>query len=408
MASLGSRPLLGPPVAHRQRPIVFSNNPWACCSSVIAPRAPHGALQRRQQREQRPRGELLRAAAAAGALAGDGGVLPQPAGGGEASGQAAAAAGGKGKGKAKQEKLPFQQRVLNSILNVSNVPYSSFVPYPVTPLHKVDAQIKQLWLVAIYILIARATPWLRVGIAACVAGLTVATLPRRLWAAQLRRLGFICALIFAFTAIGADGVPPLLQARALPNGAEGLPALAPDSPYSYVLLNLGFITITRRSINLAITAAALTFCALQSASLCLVTTPGEEMAVALQRWLAPLRLLRVPTQRIGVTLLLSLRFMSLVFEEVRNLCLGLASRGVDWRAQGGRGSIEVFARLLVRLFSNLFQRSENIAQAMVVRGFLGPEQHHLYMMRSNVSSPLANAAAVALLVGLAAAVAALR
>ncbi|KAI8463111.1 MAG: cobalt transport protein [Monoraphidium minutum] len=316
------------------------------------------------------------------------------------SGGAPGAAGG-GK-KPQQEKLPFQQRVLNGILNVS------FVPYPVTPLHRVNAMIKQLWLVAIYLLIARATPWLRVGIAGCVAALTVLTLPRRLWDAQLKRLGLICGLIFVFTAIGADGVPPLLQARALPNAAEGLPGLAPGTPYSYVILNLGIITITRRSVNLAITAAALTFCALQSASLCLVTTPGEEMAVALQRWLTPLRLLRVPTQRIGVTLLLSLRFMSLVFEEVRNLCLGLAARGVDWRAQGGRGSVEIFARLLVRLFANLFDRSENIAQAMVVRGFLGPEAHHLYMMRVNASSPLANAAALALLAGLAAAVASLR
>lgn len=72
--------------------------------------------------------------------------------------------------------------------------------------------------------------------------------------------------------------------------------------------------------------------------------------------------LGVPTQRIALTLLLSLRFMSLVFEEVRNLCLGLAARGVDWRAQGGRGSMEILGRLVVRLFGNLFQRSEKISQ----------------------------------------------
>jgi hypothetical protein len=38
------------------------------------------------------------------------------------------------------------------------------------------------------------------------------------------------------------------------------------------------------------------------------------MALALRRWLAPLRLLGVPTHQIALTLLLSLRFMSLVFE----------------------------------------------------------------------------------------------
>jgi len=35
----------------------------------------------------------------------------------------------------------------------------------------------------------------------------------------------------------------------------------------------------------------------------------------------------------GLTLLLSLRFMSLVFEEARNIAMGLAARNVDWKAQ---------------------------------------------------------------------------
>eukprot|EP00882_Tetradesmus_deserticola_P018232 GHRQ01019581.1.p2 GENE.GHRQ01019581.1~~GHRQ01019581.1.p2 ORF type:complete len:133 (+),score=72.64 GHRQ01019581.1:309-707(+) len=132
------------------------------------------------------------------------------------------------------------------------------------------------------------------------------------------------------------------------------------------------------------------------------------MALGLARWLAPLRPLGVPTQRIAFTLLLSLRFMSLVFEEVRNLCLGLAARGVDWRAQGGRGSLEILGRLVVRLFGNLFARSEKISQAMVVRGFLGPQQHHLYLMRSNETTLLGNLGALLLLAALCAAVAYVR
>ena len=35
----------------------------------------------------------------------------------------------------------------------------------------------------------------------------------------------------------------------------------------------------------------------------------------------------------GLTLLLSLRFMSLVFEEARNIAMGLAARNIDWKAQ---------------------------------------------------------------------------
>lgn len=44
-------------------------------------------------------------------------------------------------------------------------------------------------------------------------------------------------------------------------------------------------------------------------------------------------------------------------------------------------------------------RSENIAQAMQVRGFQGPEQQTLYMMRVNKTSVVANVMAIALLGG---------
>ena len=50
-------------------------------------------------------------------------------------------------------------------------------------------------------------------------------------------------------------------------------------------------------------------------------------------------------------------------------------------------------------------RSENIAQAMVVRGFQGPERQRLYMMNANKTSAVANVLALLALVGLSYAVA---
>ena len=80
---------------------------------------------------------------------------------------------------------------------------------------------------------------------------------------------------------------------------------------------------------------------IQSASLVLTTTPAEEMALGLRAYLGPLRLLGAPVDEIALTLLLSLRFMALVFEETRNLALGLAARGVPWRQLPPGGGIQV-------------------------------------------------------------------
>lgn len=86
---------------------------------------------------------------------------------------------------------------------------------------------------------------------------------------------------------------------------------------------------------------------MQSASLCLTTTPAEEMALGLKFWLAPLRVVGAPVDEICMTLLLSLRFMSVVFDELRNLSLGLAARSVPWK------QLPPGAGLQVRLFPHL-------------------------------------------------------
>lgn len=50
-----------------------------------------------------------------------------------------------------------------------------------------------------------------------------------------------------------------------------------------------------------------------------------------------------PTETIpaGLTLLLSLRFMAVAFEEVRNLAMGVAARGVQWPSLGPAGGLRV-------------------------------------------------------------------
>ena len=65
----------------------------------------------------------------------------------------------------------------------------------------------------------------------------------------------------------ADGVPPVQQERGLPAALEGLPDRVPFSGgYRYVLFHFWFITITRRSLSVAIAASCLTFVALQACS----------------------------------------------------------------------------------------------------------------------------------------------
>lgn len=80
---------------------------------------------------------------------------------------------------------------------------------------------------------------------------------------------------------------------------------------------------------------------MQSASLCLTTTPAEQLALGVRAYLQPLGWLGLPVADVSLTLLLSLRFLAVVFEEVRNLALGLAARNINWRSTGSGAGVQV-------------------------------------------------------------------
>lgn len=79
---------------------------------------------------------------------------------------------------------------------------SSYVPEPKTFLHHASAEVKQLWTVAVLVIMARASLPVRLAIAGVLVSATMVALPRRLWQPQLVRLGGLCALLFFFTLIG--------------------------------------------------------------------------------------------------------------------------------------------------------------------------------------------------------------
>lgn len=81
-----------------------------------------------------------------------------------------------------------------------------------------------------------------------------------------------------------------------------------------------------------------------------------------------------------------------VFEECRNLCLGLASRGINWRALGAREVLHILLGMATRLFANLMARCDNIAVAMRARGFRGPQAHALHLGAPPPRSAWADAA----------------
>lgn len=88
-----------------------------------------------------------------------------------------------------------------------------------------------------------------------------------------------------------------------------------------------------------------------------------------------------------------------VFEEVRNLCLGLASRGVVWPAMARSDVVATWILMFTKLFGNLFERSSRMAESLTARGFRDPEDRHLNVPLLCPSNFVANAIALIALAG---------
>eukprot|EP00892_Ulva_mutabilis_P008741 jgi/Ulvmu1/6239/UM028_0097.1 len=298
------------------------------------------------------------------------------------------------------ERIPFSAKLLTGIINTTEVPFSTYVAQPRTPLHFVDARIKQVWLVALLILIPRVYWQLRIGLVVAIVLLTLVCLPPRLSRAQLGRLLPLAMLLFTTTAVTSDQVMMSGPSHLAPPDVQGLPSIESlNGGYQYVMFKFLFFTISRFSISLGVTVASIAFSVLQLTSLFLISTPPEQAANAFRWFAAPLRLFRVPVDTITFQLLLSLRFVSLVFEELRNLALGLAARAVPWSSMTRNDAIGIWALVINKLFSNLFRRSANMAESLMARGFQDPEERHLNVPVLLQSSVWANMVAIASLAG---------
>ncbi|XP_052206491.1 protein ABCI12, chloroplastic isoform X2 [Diospyros lotus] len=198
-----------------------------------------------------------------------------------------------------------------------------------------------------------------------------------------------------------DGAPPLVQLRSPPPSMTGLPNVpASFQGYSYVIMKLGPLQLTRKGFSVATTSACLTFTIFQSASLCLATTTPEQLAYALQWFMLPLTNFGVPVAEVTLTLLLSLRFINLVFDEVRNVALGIVSRRINWQLLTVMETVDVFFGYIRRIFKNIFSHAEQISQAMIARGFRGDSKAHKIYFSSDSSIGIADILSLLCLVSL--------
>ncbi|PSO49413.1 MAG: hypothetical protein BRC33_07025 [Cyanobacteria bacterium SW_9_44_58] len=259
-----------------------------------------------------------------------------------------------------------------------SLPIGLYLEQPYTWLHTLDPRIKLIWLMGFLLTPILANPWWRIALVGVLILITfLAKIPLRVWRKQMGWLLILGTFVFILTCIFDDGLAVNHQPR-LPSSDLNLPQ---PGEYNYVLIDEAWLTVTRRSLELAIRVSTLIFTLIYSTNLYLLTTAPEEITAGLDSLMRPLRRLGVPVTEIVLTLTLSLRFIPLVLEEIQNLIRSVSTRAINWKKLGLRKSFTLWLMVAEKLLENLLLRAEQIAVAMEVRGFTTPNQHHVQWHR---------------------------
>lgn len=102
------------------------------------------------------------------------------------------------------------------------------------------------------------------------------------------------------------------------------------------------------------------------------TTKPMDMTYAFEWYLSPLKLvkpLKFLAHEIAMTLSIALRFIPTLLDETERIMKAQASRGVDFNHGGLFKRFGAVIALIIPLFVSALERSEELANAMIVRGY---------------------------------------
>ncbi len=266
-----------------------------------------------------------------------------------------------------------------------SLPLGLYLEQPLTWLHKLDPRVKLGWLLSFLAAPIMANSIWRVLLVGMLMLVTLAAaIPLRVWRQQMGLLLTLSFFVLLLAAIAPDelGVKnqPRLPDHELAYVQEPPPnqtTLPQPTDYRYVLFAQGPVKVTRRSLKVAVSVSTILFTLIYSSNLYLLTTAPEEITAGIESLMRPLRRLNWPVTEIALTLTLSLRFIPLVLEEVQNLVRSVQTRAINWKKLGLKGAVRVWMMVAQRLLSNLLLRADQMANAMMVRGFTSPNAHRV-------------------------------
>ncbi|WP_269609687.1 energy-coupling factor transporter transmembrane component T family protein [Prochlorococcus marinus] len=257
---------------------------------------------------------------------------------------------------------------------LKKIPIGQYVSGKSSWLRRIDPRIKLSWILLFLITPILANSIWRISTACVLLLITFLSLlpPRIWWRSLVFLLAFSLIIGFLSIVLPASEISSELSIRA-PDEIPGTTVLAQSweifrfGPFNIGGISLGPLIVDRRSAELGIKTSTLIFTVIHSVNLMLITTPPEDLVWALRWFFAPLTVLGFPLEKFSFQLLLALRFLPLVQEELQNLFRSIGVRAIDFSKLGFKSTLGLFISLGERLLSNILLRAEQGADSLMTR-----------------------------------------
>lgn len=213
-------------------------------------------------------------------------------------------------------------------------------------LHKLDARIKILLLIAYIVIIFCSFNFFALGLVVLFAITTVilSRVPVKMFLKSLKTIIIIVIITSILNLFYGSG-EPLCQWWIFTITLNGI---------------FNAITVTLRIICLVIVSSALTF-----------TTSPTDMTDGLEKLMKPLTVFHISVHEIAMMMTIALRFVPTLLEETDKIMSAQKARGADMESGNLVKRIKALIPILVPLFVSSFRRAYDLAMAMECRCYRG-------------------------------------
>ena len=255
---------------------------------------------------------------------------------------------------------------------ITKFPIGQYVDGNRSWLRIIDSRLKVISVLIFLITpIWAGTIW-RLSLVGCLTLITLFSfLPYRVWWRSFLLLSFLSILIGILSIVASSDIQSLDNPLRDPNELEIL--IENNQNWNIFeiprikigFLNLGSYNLSRNAFELGLKTSTLIFTVIHSVNLMLLTTLQEDIVWALSWFMNPFRKIGLPIDKWLFQLLIALRFIPLVQEELQNVVKSVSVRSINYRNLGLKKSINLLLTLVERLFLNIFLRIEQGADSLL-------------------------------------------